>query len=114
MSHQGYPKDPSGPVGEERPSARGQVGPPDLRRQGDHLSKTSSLIHSFLDAAIRPIMPSLDRESGNAGFPPISDLARGVIWVESLHLSLLPFPLGALSWSSSLLAVLSLGCLFNT
>lgn len=39
------------------------------------------------------VMPSLDWESGNAGPPAGSDLSCGVIWGESLHLSLSPFPL---------------------
>lgn len=56
-SHQDYPKDPSGQGGGEWNSVRGQVGPPSLRRQGVHLSRTSSLFHSSLDAAIRVILP---------------------------------------------------------
>lgn len=79
MSPLGYPKDPSGQGGGEWNSVRGQAGPPRLRRQGGHLSRTFSLFHSSLGAAIRVTLPPLDWESGCASFPPVSDLACGVV-----------------------------------
>lgn len=79
MSHQGCPKDPSGQGGGEWNCVRGQLGPPSLRRQSGHLSKASFPFHSCLDAAIRVILPSPGWESGCASFPPVSDLAFGVI-----------------------------------
>lgn len=79
MSHPSYPKDPSGHGGGEWISVRGRVGAPSLRRQGDHQSKTSSLFHSSPGAAIRATVPSLGWESGHSSFPPVSDLAHGVV-----------------------------------
>lgn len=84
-----YPKDPSEQVGEDWASARGHFGPPDLRTQGDCLSKTSSVIHSCLDVAA---VPSLDWESGNAGSPAGSDLACGALQVSHFTSPCLPFP----------------------
>lgn len=66
MSHQGYPKDPSGQGGGEWNSVRDQVGPPSLRRQGGHLNRASPFVTPPL---MQPSEPSCPLQTGNLDLP---------------------------------------------